>query len=169
MTVSMARYTYRHLDPDDAREWQELRLEGARDFPLGFLLTSDEVAAADPGWCREVLERQGHRGVFAQEALVGFCGYRPQQLTRIRHRGELGPFFVTQSCQGKGAAQALMAGVIAEARSSGLTQLELFVDTENLHAVAFYERHGFERTAIHLDSVRIEGQPRNDYFYVLRL
>ena len=50
-----------------------------------------------------------------------------------------------------------------------LEQLELFVDTENLRAIAFYERFGFERIATHKDSVRINGVSRDDYFYTLRL
>ena len=88
---------------------------------------------------------------------VGFCGYRPQHLKRTRHRGEIGPFFVTRRYQGSGAAAVMMAGVIEEARANGLAQLELFVDTENSRAIAFYERFGFERIATHSDGVRIEN------------
>ncbi|EAV41316.1 actC domain protein [Stappia aggregata IAM 12614] len=62
-----------------------------------------------------------------------------------------------------------MAGVIEEAKSNGLAQLELFVDTENLRAMAFYERQGFERVATHYDSVRVDGESRNDHLFTLRL
>ena len=165
----MQNFTYRVLVPEHAEEWQELRLEGARDFSSGFLVTFEETAATSRDRCRKILAGGSIRGVFADGELVGFCGYRPQQLTRLRHRGEIGPFFVTRSYHGSGAAKVLMAGVIEEARSNGLAQLELFVDTENLRAIAFYERQGFERVATHYDSVRIDGQSRNDYFFALRL
>jgi len=157
------------LTPEHAEVWQALRLEGVRDFPLGFLVTLDEAAAASPDRCREILGGRSIRGVFEGKNLVGFCGYRRQQLTRVRHRGEIGPFFVTQSHQGTGAATALMAGVIKEAKDSGVSQLELFVDTENQRAIAFYKRQGFKLVATHSDSIRIDGQSRNDYFFTLRV
>ncbi|MEP4030258.1 GNAT family N-acetyltransferase, partial [Roseibium polysiphoniae] len=119
--------------------------------------------------CREILGGGSFRGVFNEGKLVGFCGYRPQQLSRTQHRGVIGPFFVTRSYQGSGAAKVLLAGVIEEAKSNSLAQLELFVDTENLRAMAFYERQGFERVATHYDSVRVDGQSRNDHLFTLRL
>ena len=86
-----------------------------------------------------------------------------------RHRGEVGPFFVTQSYHGTGAAKALMQGVMSEARAHGVEQLELFVDSGNTRAVAFYERLGFTQISIHPDGARIDGQSRTGFFYVLRL
>ncbi|MCV3273017.1 GNAT family N-acetyltransferase [Roseobacter sinensis] len=164
----MVSFTYRTLTPDDAAAWQALRLEGVRDFPLGFLTTVEE-AVASPERCREILRHGGLRGVLADETLVGFCGYRPQQLERTRHRCEIGPFFVTRRYQGAGAATALMRGVIDEAEGRGIAQIELFVDTENLRAIAFYERQGFQRIATFRDSVRIDGKARQDHFMTLRL
>ncbi|MEM9629449.1 MAG: GNAT family N-acetyltransferase, partial [Pseudomonadota bacterium] len=64
---------------------------------------------------------------------------------------------------------SMMQGAIEEARSNGVEQLELFVDTENHRAIAFYGRQGFERVATHPDVTRIAGKRRNDYFYCLRL
>lgn len=165
----MENFIYKTVTPEHAQAWQDLRLEGARDFPLGFLVTVEEVKAASMDRCREILGAGMIRGVFVDEQLVGFGGYRPQRFVRIQHRAEIGPFFVTSRYQGTGAAKALMKGVIDEATDSGLEQLELFVDTENLRAIVFYERQGFRRIATHFDGVRIEGQSRNDHFYTLRL
>ena len=165
----MMKFTYEILMPEHAEAWQELQLEGVREFPMGFLVTIDETISTSLERCREVLGYRGMRGVFTEETLVGFCGYRPQRLARIRHRAEIGPFFITRSFQGLGAAKTLLAGVIEEARSNGIAQIELFVDTENSRAVAFYEGQGFERIATHYDSVRIDGQSRNHFFMVLRM
>jgi GNAT superfamily N-acetyltransferase len=68
------------------------------------------------------------------------CGLRREILRRIRHRAEVGPFFVTKVHQAKGAAQALMQGVIDEARACGIEQLELYVDAQNVRAWTFYEK-----------------------------
>lgn len=162
-------FSYKVLTPEHADPWQMLRIEGARDFPMGFLVTVEETAATPPERCRQILDFGTTRGVFEGAKLVGFCGFRPERLERTRHRAEIGPFFVTKDYQGGGAAKILMQGVIKEAKEDGIEQLELFVDTENHRAIAFYERQGFERVAIHPDGVRIEGKARNDYFYRLRL
>ena len=165
----MTHFAYTILTPEHARDWRALRLEGARDFPLGFLVTVEETEADSVERCADILRFGALRGVFADDMLVGFCGYRPQRLTRTRHRGEIGPFFVTRAFQGTGAAQALMDGVVAEARAGGLERLELYVDSENARALAFYARQGFARVATFHDSVRIDGTPRHDHFMTLAL
>jgi RimJ/RimL family protein N-acetyltransferase len=163
------RFRYAKLTSEHAEQWQALMLEGARDFPLGFLVSVEEVAATSIERRRQILDFGTLRGVFEGESLVGFCGFRPQWFERTRHRAEIGPFFVAGSHQGSGAARVLIEGVIEEARESGIEQLELFVDTENHRAIAFYERQGFERIALHPDGVRIDGVPRDGYFYRLRV
>jgi len=163
------KFTYDKLNPDHAVDWQKLRMEGVRAFPLGFLTTEEEALRTTENQAKDILRHGLTRGVFNQKKLIGFCGYRPKQLERIRHRAEIGPFFVSSEHQGSGAAHTLIGGVIQEARTSEIEQLELFVDTENYRAIAFYERCGFERIATHTDGVRIEGKPRDDHFYCLRL
>jgi len=162
-------FGYRALGSDDAAQWRALRVEGARDFPMGFLVTVEETEADDTGRCADILSYGTVRGVFDGDRMLGFCGYRPERLERTRHRATLGPFFVTASAHGSGAARAMMEGVVAEATEAGLVQLELFVDTENTRAIAFYERHGFKHVATHPGGVRIDGLPRDDYFYQLHL
>ncbi len=150
-------YTYRPLTADDASCWKELYTIGAQDFPLGFLMTPAEVDDLSLEKCRSVLDAGGMRGVFSHDALVGFCGFRRFMPSRVRHRGEIGPFFVKREFQGAGAAQALMAGVLAEAKDAGIKQLELGVAQQNHRAIAFYERRGFKRYGEHPDAVRDDG------------
>lgn len=165
----MQDFHFRTLKKDDAAAWYDLMLEGTRDFPLGFLLTQEEAAARPPDLCQQTLAAGTMRGVFGSGRLVGFCGYRRQTLQRTRHRAEIGPFFVTRDYHGSGAADVLIGGVIDEARQQGICQIELYVDTENLRALAFYEKRGFQSVATLRDSVRIDGEPRQDHFMVLRL
>lgn len=142
-----------------------LRAEGAHDFPLGFLITPTEARRADLDRCREILSAGGFRGVFLASGLVGFCGYRLQGLERIRHRGEIGPFFVAASHQGTGAAGVLLQGVIAEAQENGIEQLELGVDPDNHRAIRFYEREGFELYGTQPDIVRMNGMSHDGLLY----
>lgn len=161
-------YTYRPLTAEDGTAWATLRMEGARDFPLGFLITADEAESMTSEKARSVLSNGTTRGVFDGPHLVGYCGLRRETLERTRHRAEIGPFYVTLAHQGCGAAQVLMDGVVSEARSQGIEQLELFVDVGNARALAFYKRQGFEPISIHPDGVRICGEPRDAHFCILR-
>ncbi len=162
-------FQYRTLCPDDAEAWQALRLEAVRDFPMGFLITLEETLSVSPERCREILGFGNTRGVLQAEKLVGFCGYRRQRLERTRHRAETGPFFVSRGFQGSGAAKCLMQGVIDEARKDRVAQLELYVDSRNGRAIAFYEREGFERLATLPDAVRFDSRSHDDFFYRLKL
>ena len=161
-------YTYRPLTAEDGTAWATLRMEGARDFPPGFLISADEAESMTSEKARSVLSNGTTRGVFDGPHLVGYCGLRRETLERTRHRAEIGPFYVTSAHQGCGAARVLMDGVVSEARSQGIEQLELFVDVGNARALAFYRRQGFEPISIHPDGVRICGEPRDAYFCILR-
>lgn len=165
----MSTFSYACLCETHADPWHALMLEGVQSFPLGFLTTEAEVRARSFETQRAILNAGATRGVFDGEKLVGFCGFRPQHLTRTKHRAELGPFCVTATYQGTGAASALMNGVIDEATKLGLARLELYVDVENTRAITFYEKVGFERVTRIPDGVRIDGQSRDDYLCYLDL
>lgn len=157
------------LESQHASEWIRLRLEGARDFPLGFLISEKEAQKITIERAQEILGYGGMFGIFNEETLIGFCGLRQEYFERTRHRAEIGPFFVTSVYHGSGAAKALMQEVINQAIHWKVEQLELFVDTENFQAIRFYEKFGFDKIATHPDGVRIDGVSRNDHFYCLKL
>lgn len=162
-------YTYRVLTAEDGASWDALRKEGVRDFPLGFLVTADEAETMISEKARSILDNRTTRGVFDASSLVGYCGLRREALQQTCHRAEIGPFYVTSAHQGCGAARVLMDGVVSEARTRGIEQLELFVDVENTRALAFYKRHGFEPISVHPDGVRIGGKSRDAHFCILRI
>lgn len=112
-------FTYRSLTAADAQGWREIFVNGVKNFPTGFLMTPAEVDDLTMERCQTILDAGGTRGIFEGELLAGFCGYRQFQPIRIRHRGEIGPFFVMENFHGSGAAQALMAGVVEEAKGAG--------------------------------------------------
>lgn len=55
--------------------------------------------------------------------------------------------YVRHDCRGEGVGQALMAAVIAEARTRGLHTLIGGVDADNAGSLAFHEGLGFTRVA----------------------
>lgn len=162
-------FAFHALDSTHVKPWMALRMEGVRDFPLAFFWTEQEAQVMTEQEASAFLESSVMRGVFLEGTLVGFCGVRGFHRARTKHRRVLGPFFVTAALQGQGAAQCLMGGVIAEARVAGITQLELYVDTQNARAIRFYESYGFERCGLHPNEMQIDGVPYDSYFYRLTL
>ncbi|HEY0969554.1 MAG TPA: N-acetyltransferase, partial [Gemmatimonadales bacterium] len=76
----------------------------------------------------------------ARAGLEGVTADRPVELRR---------FYVAKRLQGTGAAQRLMARVLAESRATGGDVIWLGVWERNPRAIAFYRRHGFERIGEH--------------------
>jgi N-acetylglutamate synthase-like GNAT family acetyltransferase len=54
---------------------------------------------------------------------------------------------------GQGVGTALIEEVKAEARSQGCTRLWLITTNDNLPALKFYQKRGFQITAVHPDAV----------------
>lgn len=162
-------FRYIVLDAGYAASWRAMRLRGAQAFPMGFLMTEAEIAQETQEDCARVLCFGALRGVLSGDRLVGFCGFRPGRLERLKHGAELGPFFVDAPMQGTGAAQALMQGAVDEARGLGLAHITLHVDAENGRAIAFYERCGFRFVAEIPDHVRDAGRVCVDRIYRLAL
>ena len=115
------------------------------------------------------MARGGRFGVFDGPRCLGIGAIRQLALSRIRHRAEIGPFYVSPAAQGTGAAAILLGALADHARARGVTQLELFVEAENPRAVAFYERHGFRRCGHVPNAVILADGPHDDCFYVRTL
>ncbi len=162
-------FLYRKLGIEDAAAWLALRHEGAAVAPSGFLVTEAESRAMTVETASKVLAYGGLRGVFDEDVLIGFCGYRPQSMERTRHRAELGPFYVTPDFQGTGAAQAMMRGVLEEAKEGGVEQIELSVAPANARAIAFYERHCYVQFGVLPDAIRENGASEDALLYRLQL
>lgn len=146
---------------------ETLFFDGVIAFPHGFLMTAEEVERLSVEECEGILAGGTIRGIYAQDSIIGFCGYRPLGATRLRHRLALGPFFIKAEFQGEGAAQQLMAEVVAEAKAEGIRQIELSVISTNHRAIAFYERQGFRRYGEHPDAIRHDGIWHSEYLYRL--
>ncbi|MGR3468149.1 MAG: GNAT family N-acetyltransferase [Shimia sp.] len=158
----------RILTPEDAAAWRDLRIEGCRLFPLAFLPTEQEAQAMTVDQAASMLAGGAYLGLFAGR-LIGFSGPRQGTLARTRHNGDFGPFYVTPDHHASGAAGILMDATVAQARAKGITRLELYVDTGNPRAIAFYRRHGFTEVARIIGAVRVDGQDRTDLLMERRL
>lgn len=152
----------RRLGAEDGRAWLALMLAGVRELPDAFLSTEDELLALTPDDIHARIERSLLHGLFDGDRLVGVAGLNPGGPRAVRHRAEVGPFHILPEWRGRGLADRLMEAVVSEARARGIAWLDLWVAAGNGRALAFYARHGFQRTGFRADAVRVDGVPCDD-------
>ena len=153
----------RQLFPDDLQTFIELRLQAIVEFPDAFLLTYEEARTADLKHAAAWIESGQAYGYFQNGKLAGFAGLSQPRLTAMRHHATIGPFYVMPDLQGKGAAQALLDVMVSECAAKGITQLDLWVWSENRRAIDFYQRNGFRKTGSLPGAVIINGIARDDF------
>jgi len=89
---------------------------------------------------------------------VGECLLVAGQLSRIRHAATVG-IGVLAAYHGIGIGKALMADIMAQARTAGIGRLELTVMVTNDPAIGFYKGLGFAVEGRKRASVMIDGEP----------
>ena len=157
----------RALTDADGDAFIALFKEGTRDFPNGFLPSSDEATSYK--WTGAKQRFHAIFGLFDDTTLKGFCGLNIHHFHRTKHRAEIGPFYVTPSHQGTEAAAILLNTIKTYAKSQGVARLELYVESQNARPRAFYEKHGFQLQATLKDMVRIGDDYQDDCFYTAYL
>lgn len=64
---------------------------------------------------------------------------------RAQHVAYLSTVALDPAMHGRGIGRAMVEDAIAKLNASGVTRIELLVESDNTHAIAFYKRLGFER------------------------
>jgi GNAT superfamily N-acetyltransferase len=159
----------RQLRGADALAFAALRLEGADAYPLAFMFSAAEIAAQPVAKMQVHLDAGTMWGVFVNGAMAGFGGLARHPGARSAHRAHIGPFYVTPASQGAGVSDALMEGLLREARRLSLLQLELWVAQDNPRACAFYRRHGFVQAGVIPRAILLDGVGHDDLFMVRQL
>ena len=128
------------------------------------LLSVRPVEDFDRDWLRETLTQLGQlriisRGRLTEDAasLEGFVAERGgtkvgYALTRIA-RDELEVVALQAPTRWEGIGTALLAAAADEARQAGCARAWLITTNDNLDAVRFYQRRGWDLTALHRDAV----------------
>ncbi|HEX7639645.1 MAG TPA: GNAT family N-acetyltransferase [Burkholderiaceae bacterium] len=158
--------TIRRLRPDDAADFQALRLAALLDTPEAFASSHEEEQGLP---LDEVARRFGRDagpgvlGAWHEGALVGVVGLRRQPLRKLSHKAEIWGMYVAPAARGLGLARQLMEAVLALAReTAGIAKVTLSVDAANVAAIALYESLGFVVFGRESDAMRIGTDVRND-------
>lgn len=145
-TPPAAALVLRQLGSKDAPRYRALRLAGLRAFPSAFRPDLEEALAQPLSWAEGRLAKEGEYwfGAFEGDHLVGAICLRTQEGKKIRHSASLNALVVDPERQRRGIGAALVAHLIAFARSLGfIRQLTLTVHDGNTGAEKLYEAFGF--------------------------
>jgi ribosomal protein S18 acetylase RimI-like enzyme len=132
----------RRLGPEDVELFRALRLEALRADPDAYASTAADWEALDHAeWTRRLSNPVVV--AFRDGLPVGMMGLVGHAASKMAHRATLVMAYVRAEDRRLGVARQLLAGVIAEARAMGFTQVELAVSADNEAARRFYRAAGF--------------------------
>lgn len=165
--------TIRPLTPADAAVYQALRLEGLLESPAAFGSshraevgrTLAEVEArlqSGPDAMVTVL------GAFCEGKLVGMVALIRTATEKLAHNAMVGGMYVTPAHRRRGIGEALLDGVIAQARTfPQLRNLKLSVNATNCAAIALYRSRGFVPFGLEREALCVNGVYYDEEHYAL--
>lgn len=78
-----------------------------------------------------------------QQTIKGFCRV-VCNAGRSKHAAYLGTFAVHPDARGGGVAKKILNQIVVDLHQKGVLRIELMVLEDNLRALAFYKKYGFE-------------------------
>lgn len=144
----------RRLRPEDATAYQALRLHGLRTQPRQFRTTDEDEARVLPAAVAARLSRDFVIGLFDGKVLQGIGGLSGCEGSRLAHKAILGGMFLADALRGTGAADTLMAAILAEADRQYMVVI-LTAAADNGRAIALYERWGFRTHGVEPMALRV--------------
>jgi ribosomal protein S18 acetylase RimI-like enzyme len=163
----------RQLTPQDAADFQRLRLLGLREEPSAFASSYEEekdrpLSAIET----QLAPSPDHAifGAFAGNALVGVVALGREGMHKLAHKGYIWGMFVAASVRQQGVGRLLMLETISMARTApGLRQLNLGVNANNTAAIWLYESLGFKAFGREAGAMLIAGTLHDEVHMSLRL
>lgn len=155
-----AGFEIRALTPADVQAFRGIRLEGLQRAPHAFGSSPEALAETSDETLIERIAggpRSTAFGAFDGEALIGVAGFSAEEQAKFRHRGWMWGVYVTGAARGRGVADALVAAVIAHARTQ-VRVLRADVGAANEPAKRVYARAGFVSFGVDRKVLHVDGQ-----------
>ena len=160
----------RLLDRQDAAEFARLRLEALAREPRAFARTPEDPLPWPPECVASQLcpvpEGNFLVGAFAGPRMAGQAGFFRLEGRKERHKGRIWGVYVTETARGQGVAKAMLAQMLARARSyPGLEQVSLSVTVtqaaaRNLYDALGFQVYGYERHSLKIGGTYVDKEDR---------
>lgn len=147
----------------DLNEFKAIRIEGARNSPIVFRDSSQEMESKSIKDFEDHLDGLNSRdffvGAFINDELVGVAALYHQKYLKLAHKSELGSVYVKPEHRNKGIATILIREIIDRAKKAGdVLHIGLSVCTTNESALKVYERLGFKCYGTEPNVVKLDGK-----------
>ncbi len=96
-----------------------------------------------------------HFVALSEGTVIGWCDITSLSRPIFAHSGVLG-IGLLAPYRGQGIGEALMRAALDQAKSVGLTRVELTVRENNKRAIVLYEKLGFVVEGLHRNAVRVD-------------
>ena len=162
----------RTLTPEDAAEYQALRLKGLAEAPTAFASSHEEEVNTPLAEISRRLQPKPSGaifGAFSEGRLAGLAGIERESMAKLSHKAYLWGMYVSPKHRGAGVGSLLLEHALPYAwRSLGVVQVNLGVHTENASAIALYRRLGFVVWGTELGALVVGGKAQDEHHMVCR-
>ena len=160
----------RTLQPEDAAEYQALRLRGLAEAPTAFASSHEEEVSTPLSEIVRRLQPQASGaifGAFAEGKLFGLAGVERESMTKLSHKAYLWGMYVSPEHRRSKLGSLLLEQVLPYAwKSLGVAQVNLGVHSENASAIALYRRFGFVVWGTETDALVVAGKAQDEFHMV---
>ncbi|MGF7013625.1 N-acetyltransferase family protein [Ornithinibacillus bavariensis] len=139
----------RLLEPNDAKEYYDLRLEALQVNPEAFSTSFEEVITS-PNIVEhyEKSFRQTNTynfGAFQENKMIGMVTLFPETKEKLKHKASIFAMYVKPAYRGQGIGKLLLEAALKQAYElGGLSKINLSVVSNNHEAKGLYQRYGFK-------------------------
>lgn len=166
----------RPLNVTDSEEFKRLRLETLLEDPKAWISTYE----GEKDNTLQVFEERinywshfpgfGYFGNFKDGILTAYILISPNYWPNKKHIVNLSDFCVAKTERSMGIGQELMNFIITQIKNvSEAETVQLYVNSQNLPAINFYEKFGFKRVASIPQAVKDkDGAYQDEYIYMLK-
>ncbi|MEC3883048.1 GNAT family N-acetyltransferase [Halobacillus sp. HZG1] len=164
----------RLLEPTDAKDYWDLRLNALRANPEAFAISYKEaLKREDPiEGVAKYLKNKGNftYGAFVDGVLIGVITMLQESPSKLNHKALILGMYVRTESRGNGVGRSLLQEVINKAKNiKEIERLNLTVVTSNKRAKKLYSDLGFKTYGVEEEALKFNGQYFNEAHMTLRI